>query len=127
MRWQDVRVERVVIGPLPHGRTRVTLHVSPETAARVWESVPFKGFAKYRNGVGQSMHLDLGVAWPLGDVDTPAEDVAAAFRASLPDDVAIVVVPGDVPAPAYPRPRVWAAAVYLLFMGAIATLLAMLG
>ncbi|QUQ64293.1 caspase family protein [Kutzneria sp. CA-103260] len=125
--WRDVAVERVVIGRLPQGRTRVTLHMSPETAAKVWESVPFKGYAHYRYGFGQARYRDMGVSWPLGDVDTPVEDVATAFRASLPEDAAIVAVPDDVPAPAYPRPRVWAAVISILFFGGVATLLALLG
>ncbi|MFJ6675047.1 hypothetical protein ACIQMJ_28425 [Actinosynnema sp. NPDC091369] len=120
--WARAGFERVVVGRA-RGLTRVTLHVSPEAAARVWNDVPFTGFGGYRHGVVAG--AERGFAWPLGDVHAPVEDVAAAFRAAVPAGVAVDVV--LTVEPRYPRPRRWALVTYLVVFGGVLAVLAFVG
>ncbi|MBW4718156.1 hypothetical protein [Saccharothrix obliqua] len=112
--WRHAGVERVVVGRVG-SRSRVNLHVSPDAAARLWNVVPFTGFGGYRYGL--FAHGARGLAWPLGDVHAPAEEVAEAFRAAVPAGVDVAVVLNAEPP--YRRARRWVLVFYLLFFGSL--------
>jgi hypothetical protein len=112
--WARAGIERVVVGRA-RGLTRVTLHVSPEAGARVWNDTPFAGFGGYRYGVLSGG--ERGIAWPLGDVDAPVEDVASAFRAAVPAGVPVEVVLNAEPR--YHRARRWVLLTYLVVFGGV--------
>ncbi|MFE9746750.1 hypothetical protein ACFYOT_17760 [Saccharothrix saharensis] len=120
--WVRAGFERVVVGRA-RGLTRVTLHVSPEAAGRVWNDVPFTGFGGYRHGVLSGR--ERGFAWPLGDVHASVDEVASAFRAAVPAGVAVDVV--LTVEPRYHRPRRWALVTYLVVFGGLLAGLAFAG
>jgi hypothetical protein len=120
--WGRAGFERVVVGRV-RGLTRVTLHVSPEAAGRVWNDVPFTGFGGYRYGIASDR--ERGFAWPLGDVHAPVDEVASAFRAAVPAGVAVDVVLSVEPR--YHRARRWVLVTYLLVFGGVLAGLAFAG